>query len=46
MENKKSLKMSKGKPESINQRSTDNIMGKRKMEKKIYKLVHIKLKVE
>ena len=34
MENKKSLKMSKGQPESINQRRTDNIMGKRKMEKK------------
>ena len=33
MENKKTLKMSKGQPESINERRTDNIMGKRKIKK-------------
>ena len=46
---KKSLKISKGLSESVNRRSTDNTMAKRKRTKgqtTIYKTLHIKLKIE
>ena len=45
---KKSLKIPKGKSESVKWKRTDNIMAKRKRTKEqmIYKTLHITLKIE
>jgi hypothetical protein len=46
---KKSLKISKGKSESVNRRRTDNTMGKIKKDKRTnndLQSIHIKLKIQ
>jgi hypothetical protein len=43
---KKSLKIPKGKSESVNRRITDNTMAKRKRTKNDLQNTHIKLKIE